>query len=76
MTESHVITSLPLNGPFPHGSVGLPLDGIEMKLVAKDGRTLSAGTTWEDNPRAVGEVKIRSKNLSVNFGQLSGAGAF
>ena len=27
MTEAHVITSLPLDGPWPQGSVGLPLDG-------------------------------------------------
>ena len=27
MTEGHVITSLPLDGPWPQGSVGLPLDG-------------------------------------------------
>ncbi len=67
MTESHVITSLPLNGPFPHGSVGLPLDGIEMKLVAKDGRILSAENTRKDNHEAVGEVKIRSKNLFSHY---------
>jgi malonyl-CoA/methylmalonyl-CoA synthetase len=67
MTESHVITSLPLNGPFPQGSVGLPLDGIEMKLVNKDGRTLSAGTAQEDNHKAVGEVKIRSKDLFSHY---------
>ncbi len=67
MTESHVITSLPLNGPFPHGSVGLPLDGIEMKLVAKDGRTLATGTTRKDNHKAVGEVKIRSENLFSHY---------
>ena len=27
MTEGHVITSLPLDGPWPQGSVGLPLAG-------------------------------------------------
>jgi malonyl-CoA/methylmalonyl-CoA synthetase len=56
MTESHVITSLPLDGPFPRGSVGLPLDGIDLKLVAEDGTDPSA-------PMGVGEVKIRGKNL-------------
>jgi malonyl-CoA/methylmalonyl-CoA synthetase len=67
MTESHVITSLPLDGPFTQGSVGLPLDGIEMKLVAEDGRTLYAGTARKDNHKAVGEVKIRSKNLFSHY---------
>jgi malonyl-CoA/methylmalonyl-CoA synthetase len=67
MTESHVITSLPLNGPFPHGSVGLPLDGVEMKLISKDGRTLSTGSAREDNHKVVGEVKIKSKNLFSHY---------
>ena len=31
MTEAHVITSLPLDGPWPSGSVGLPLAGIEVR---------------------------------------------
>ncbi len=30
MTESHVLTSLPLGGPWPHGSVGVPLGGVEV----------------------------------------------
>jgi len=64
MTESHVVTSLPLNGPFPQGSVGLPLDNMEMRLVAEDGETPSAGT---DQHKAVGEVKIRSKNLFSHY---------
>jgi malonyl-CoA/methylmalonyl-CoA synthetase len=67
MTESHVITSLPLNGPFPQGSVGLPLDGMEMKLIAEDGRKLSAGTARKDDRKAVGEVKVRSVNLFSHY---------
>jgi malonyl-CoA/methylmalonyl-CoA synthetase len=61
MTESHVVTSLPLSGPFPQGSVGLPMNGLEMKLVGKDGRRLS--------DKAVGEVKIRGKNLFSHYWQ-------
>jgi malonyl-CoA/methylmalonyl-CoA synthetase len=67
MTESHVISSLPLNGPFPHGSVGPPLEGIEMKLVGRDGRTLPAETALKDHHKAVGEVKIKSKNLFRHY---------
>lgn len=37
MTEAHVITSLPLSGPWPTGSVGLPLDGIELKVTGPPG---------------------------------------
>ena len=63
MTESHVITSLPLDGPFPQGSVGLPLEGVEMKLVTEKGRTLSA----ERGCETAGEVKIKSKNLFGHY---------
>ena len=60
MTESHVITSLPLNGPFKQGSVGLPLDNIEMKLVDENDKTIFKNNT-------VGEVKIKSENLFSHY---------
>ena len=63
MTESHVITSLPLDGPFPQGSVGRPLEGIDLKLVTEDGRSISAGAIGEEDRGIVGEVKIKSENL-------------
>ncbi len=55
MTEAYVITSLPLDGPWPAGSVGLPLDGIERKVVRPDGTPVAAGE--------VGTVVIRGPNL-------------
>jgi malonyl-CoA/methylmalonyl-CoA synthetase len=55
MTEAYVITSLPLDGPWPAGSVGLPLDGIERKVVRSDGTPAAAGE--------VGTVLIRGPNL-------------
>ena len=51
MTEGHVITSLPLDGPWPQGSVGPPLDGVELRLASDDG-TLAA-------PAEVGSVHLR-----------------
>ena len=63
MTESHVITSLPLDGPFPQGSVGRPLRGIDLKLVTEDGRSISAEAIGEEESGIVGEVKIKSENL-------------
>ncbi len=57
MTEAFVITSLPLAGPWPHGSVGLPLDGIEVRIVA-DG---SSGQIAQ--PGEVGSVQLRGPNL-------------
>lgn len=55
MTEGHVITSLPLDGPWPQGSVGRPLDGVEVRVVAEDGTPTPAGE--------VGSVQLRGPNL-------------
>jgi malonyl-CoA/methylmalonyl-CoA synthetase len=55
MTEAHVITSLPLDGPWPPGSVGLPLAGIELRVVGEEGTVASPGE--------VGAVHLRGPNL-------------
>ncbi|HWO60238.1 MAG TPA: AMP-binding protein, partial [Umezawaea sp.] len=54
-TEAHVIASLPLDGPWPWGSVGLPLAGIEVEVVDAAGQLLPAGE--------VGAVRVRGPNL-------------
>src|SRR4051794_17254860 len=55
MTEGHVITSLPLDGPWPQGSVGLPLDGVDVRVARDDGSPAPAGE--------VGTVLLRGPNL-------------
>jgi malonyl-CoA/methylmalonyl-CoA synthetase len=55
MTEAHVITSLPLDGPWPAGSVGLPLPGIELRIARPDGQPAEVGE--------VGAVLVRGPNL-------------
>jgi malonyl-CoA/methylmalonyl-CoA synthetase len=55
MTEAHVITSLPLDGPWPAGSVGLPLSGVELRIARTDGALANEGET--------GAVLIRGPNL-------------
>jgi malonyl-CoA/methylmalonyl-CoA synthetase len=55
MTEGHVITSLPLDGPWPQGSVGLPLRGIELRVARDDGTPAGTGE--------VGAVRLRGPNL-------------
>ena len=55
MTEAHVVTSLPLDGPWPRGSVGVPLPGIEVRVVQDDG---TPGI-----PGQVGSVQLRGPNL-------------
>jgi len=55
MTEAHVITSLPLDGPWPRGSVGLPLPGIEVRVTNDNNTLASLGE--------VGSVQLRGPNL-------------
>jgi malonyl-CoA/methylmalonyl-CoA synthetase len=59
MTEAHVITSLPLDGPWPEGSVGMPLDGIEVRVLRDDGTPA--------RPGEVGSVQLRGPNLFRNY---------
>jgi malonyl-CoA/methylmalonyl-CoA synthetase len=61
MTEAHIITSLPLDGPWPQGSVGLPLTGIEVRVAAEGGADASPGE--------VGSVLIRGSNLFREYWQ-------
>ncbi len=61
MTEAYVITSLPLDGPWPDGSVGLPLAGVELRLVGGDGAPAA--------PREAGSVQIRGPNLFRQYWQ-------
>jgi malonyl-CoA/methylmalonyl-CoA synthetase len=61
MTEGHVITSLPLEGPWPQGSVGLPLAGVEVRVCRDDGTAAAAGE--------VGSVSLRGPNLFHEYWQ-------
>ena len=59
MTESHVIASLPIDRPSVQGSVGLPLDGVEMTMV-EDGSTTKEG-------HAVGEVHVKGPVIFTHY---------
>jgi acyl-CoA synthetase (AMP-forming)/AMP-acid ligase II len=59
MTEAYVIASLPLSGPWPYGSVGLPLAGIELRIIRDDGSAAAA--------QEVGKVQIRGPNLFHSY---------
>ena len=48
-------TNLPLDGPGKPGSMGLPLPGIEMGIVALDDPRLELG------PNEKGEIAIRAR---------------
>ncbi len=55
MTEAFVITSLALDGPWRQGSVGLPLDGVELRIATSAGEAAAPGE--------VGSVLIRGPHL-------------
>lgn len=61
MTEGHVLTSLPLDGPWPHGSVGQPLAGVELRLTDEVGNILAAGEP--------GRVQVRGPQLFREYWQ-------
>jgi malonyl-CoA/methylmalonyl-CoA synthetase len=61
MTESYVISSLPLDGPWPDGSVGLPIAGVEVRIQTSTGAEANAGD--------VGSVLIRGPNIFKQYWQ-------
>ena len=61
MTEAQVITSLPLDGPWPRGSVGPPLEGVEVAVTDDRGEPVVAGQ--------VGTVRLRGPNLFREYWQ-------
>ena len=61
MTDSYVISSLPLDGPWPDGSVGRPLNGIQLQIRRTDGSLAAAGE--------VGAVVIRGPNIFQQYWQ-------
>ena len=64
MTEAHVITSLPLDGPWPNGSVGRALDGVQVRLVGSDGLT-DPGVEGERALGGAGLVAAQAKGRLI-----------
>ncbi|ROS44535.1 long-chain-fatty-acid--CoA ligase [Amycolatopsis thermoflava] len=50
-----------LGEPVRAGSIGRPIDGVEMKLIADD------WTTLPDDPQVVGEIAIRGHNVMKGY---------
>ncbi|MFE1378981.1 acyl-CoA synthetase [Streptomyces sp. NPDC058740] len=62
MTETLMSTSVPVgSGPRP-GSVGLPLRGVELRLVEEDGSVLDAR-----DGQTVGEIQVKGPNLFTAY---------
>jgi malonyl-CoA/methylmalonyl-CoA synthetase len=55
MTETNMLTSNPLDGSRRGGSVGLPLPGVEVRIVDQAGESLPGGS--------VGDIEVRGPNV-------------
>ncbi|MBC7246462.1 MAG: long-chain fatty acid--CoA ligase [Actinobacteria bacterium] len=54
-----VVTMQPLDGPYKIGSIGVPVEGVEVKVVDEEGRELSRGE--------VGELIVRGPNVMKGY---------
>ncbi len=59
MTETTMLTSNPLDGDRRAGTVGLPLPGVDVRVVGDDGRPVPAGD--------VGGVEVRGPNVFAGY---------
>ncbi|MBL8924346.1 MAG: AMP-binding protein [Myxococcaceae bacterium] len=59
LTETLINTAVRANAPFPAGSVGQPVDGVELKLVDDARQAVPHG--------AMGEVAVRGPNVFLGY---------
>ncbi|MGE4611221.1 MAG: malonyl-CoA synthase [Paracoccaceae bacterium] len=62
MTETNMNTSNPYEGARKPGTVGLPLPGVEVKIVDDDGMPLSEGQ--------IGSIEVRGDNVFAGYWQM------
>ncbi|MDX2598827.1 acyl-CoA synthetase [Streptomyces caniscabiei] len=62
MTETLMNTSVRADGEPRAGTVGVPLPGVELRLVEDDGIPLTA-----DDGESVGEIQVRGPNLFTEY---------
>ncbi|WAL95339.1 acyl-CoA synthetase [Streptomyces sp. Je 1-369] len=62
MTETLMNTSVRADGEPRAGAVGVPLPGVELRLVDEAGDEVTA-----DDPEAVGEIQVRGPNLFTEY---------
>ncbi|GAA2732483.1 acyl-CoA synthetase [Streptomyces nogalater] len=62
MTETLMNTSVRADGEARAGTVGVPLPGVELRLVEEDGTEL---TDWDGE--SVGEIQVRGPNLFTEY---------
>ena len=62
MTETGMNTSNPLHGERIAGTVGLPLPGVEVRVVGDDGRPLA--------PNEIGAIEVKGPNVFSGYWQM------
>jgi malonyl-CoA/methylmalonyl-CoA synthetase len=62
MTETLMNTSVRADGEPRAGTVGVPLPGVELRLVEEDGTPITA---WDGE--SVGEIQVRGPNLFTGY---------
>ncbi|WP_405447168.1 acyl-CoA synthetase [Streptomyces achromogenes] len=62
MTETLMNTSVRADGEARAGTVGVPLPGVELRLVEEDG---TEPTAWDGE--SVGEIQVRGPNLFTEY---------
>ncbi|MEU0332987.1 acyl-CoA synthetase [Streptomyces sp. NPDC006193] len=62
MTETLMNTSVRADGPARPGTVGVPLPGVELRLVEEDGTQITAS-----DGESVGEIQVRGPNLFTAY---------
>jgi malonyl-CoA/methylmalonyl-CoA synthetase len=72
MTETLMNTSVRADGEPRPGTVGVPLPGVDLRLVEEDGTTIAAydsdGTpTGAYDGESVGEIQVRGPNLFTEY---------
>jgi malonyl-CoA/methylmalonyl-CoA synthetase len=74
MTETLMICSVRANGDRRPGTVGLPLPGVELRLVDEDGRPIEPtpqptadASTATASEQVLGEIHVRGPNLFLGY---------
>ncbi|MDV6013073.1 acyl-CoA synthetase [Haloechinothrix sp. LS1_15] len=62
MTETLMNTSLRVDGPHRPGTVGVPLDGVDLRIVDDEGAPI---TTLDGT--SIGEIQVRGPNLFTGY---------
>jgi malonyl-CoA/methylmalonyl-CoA synthetase len=62
MTETLMNTSVRVDGEARPGTVGVPLPGVELRLVEDDGSLIAA-----HDGETVGEIQVRGRNLFTGY---------